>query len=166
MLTCVSVGVNMSWSMHGSQKTSLDVCLHVLPWLRQCLLFATVFAKLVDCQLLWILSFFSGLAYMFSFAIFSFLFSLFSVLYVNIYPRQSCGTQTVSIHSEKSVQGLLPRSPWDHFFKIYWAKSLAASYGFLMSPVFGNLSFQTKRQKACFEIQFPGWISPKTPWLL
>lgn len=35
---------------------------------------------------------------------FFFLFSLFSVLYVNIYPRQSHGTQTISIHSEKSVQ--------------------------------------------------------------
>lgn len=116
VLTCVCVGVNMSWSMHGSQKTSLDVWLHVLPWLRQCLLFSTVYAKLVDCQLLWILSFFSSLAYMFCFVIFFFFLSLFSDLYVNIYPRQSHGTQTVSIHSEKSIQGLLPRSPWDHFF--------------------------------------------------
>lgn len=75
VLTCVCVGVNMSWSMHGSQKTSLDVWLHVLPWLRQCLLFATVYAKLVDCQLLWILSFFSSLAYMFCFVIYMWTFT-------------------------------------------------------------------------------------------
>lgn len=126
VLTCVSVGVNMSWSMHGSQKTSLDICLHVLPWLRQCLLFATVFAKLVDCQLLWILSFFSGLAYMFSFAIFSFCF-LYFLFYMWTFTQDS--------HVEHRPSVSIQRNQ----FKVFFQELLEITFLKLLSQIISCL---------------------------